>query len=96
MSKARSFVPDLALVDLLLPRIHGYEVCERIRAEKTLSHVKILVCSAKSYTQDIDGALESGADDFLRKPYKVDELLEKIKTLLEPNVAKKRPSSTLA
>jgi DNA-binding response OmpR family regulator len=82
IKKAEELVPDLAIVDLMLPSGHGFAVCEKLRAMEALSGLRILVCSAKAYSQDIDGAKDAGADDYLVKPYKNEELVEKVKKLL--------------
>ncbi len=79
--------PALALVDLMLPSIHGYEVIERLRNDKALDNLRILVCSSKPFTQDIDGALDAGADAYITKPYKMEDLAAQVKKLLETGEA---------
>ncbi len=79
---ALKFKPDLVLVDLMMPKLHGYGVCEMLRAEKSLSGVRILVTSSKSYDNDIQLALNAGADAYLIKPYHKKAFLEKIRKLM--------------
>jgi DNA-binding response OmpR family regulator len=76
---AAGFFPDLVVLDLGLPRLDGVEVCRRLRAE---SDVPILMLTARSETEDRVGGLDSGADDYLVKPFERRELLARIRALL--------------
>jgi two-component system response regulator MtrA len=80
--------PDLILLDLMLPGMDGIEVCSRIRAE---SGVPIIMLTAKSDTADVVKGLESGADDYMVKPFNPKELVARIRTRLRP--AASAPSS---
>ena len=71
--------PDLVLLDLMLPRIDGIEVCKRIRSE---SGVPIVMLTARGDTLDVVKGLESGADDYIIKPFKPKELVARIKARL--------------
>ena len=73
--------PDLVLLDLMLPGIDGIEVCARIREE---SGVPIIMLTAKSDTADVVKGLESGADDYVVKPFNPKELVARIRTRLRP------------
>jgi two-component system, OmpR family, response regulator MtrA len=75
----RSFRPDLVLLDLMLPGKDGIEVCRQIRAE---SGVPIVMLTAKSDTVDIVLGLESGADDYVPKPFKPKELVARVRARL--------------
>ena len=77
----RSTRPDLVLLDLMLPGIDGIEVCARIREE---SGVPIIMLTAKSDTTDVVRGLESGADDYVVKPFNPKELVARIRTRLRP------------
>lgn len=66
--------PDLIIMDLMLPQVHGFEVIRRLRANPATARVPILVLSAKVYPPDRRKALELGADDFIEKPFRIDEL----------------------
>lgn len=77
----RASKPDLVLLDLMLPGLDGIEVCSRIRAE---SGTPILMLTAKSDTADIVKGLESGADDYMVKPFNPKELVARIRTRLRP------------
>jgi len=76
-----SIRPDLVLLDLMLPGIDGIEVCSRIRAE---SGVPIIMLTAKGETTDVVRGLESGADDYVVKPFNPKELVARIRTRLRP------------
>lgn len=80
--KAKVQTPDLVIVDLMLPRMHGYEVIERLREDAKFKDIPILVVSSKSYTQDQEGALDAGATEFLTKPYDIDKFSGLVKKLL--------------
>jgi two-component system, OmpR family, response regulator MtrA len=80
----RSAKPDLVLLDLMLPGLDGIEVCGRIRAE---SGTPIIMLTAKSDTADVVKGLESGADDYMVKPFNPKELVARIRTRLRPAAA---------
>jgi DNA-binding response OmpR family regulator len=71
---------DLAILDLMLPRMNGYEVARRARAAGNL--LPILILTAKDETADLVRGLEEGADDYLVKPFRLDELLARVRGLL--------------
>ena len=73
--------PDLVLLDLMLPGMNGIEVCARIREE---SGVPIIMLTAKSDTADVVKGLESGADDYVVKPFNPKELVARVRTRLRP------------
>jgi DNA-binding response OmpR family regulator len=76
---AAGFIPDLVVLDLGLPRLDGVEVCRRLRAD---SDVPILMLTARVETEDRVGGLDSGADDYMVKPFERKELLARIRALL--------------
>ena len=79
LSEAERFNPDLVILDLGLPRLDGVEVCRRLRAD---SDVPILMLTARTETDDRVAGLDSGADDYLPKPFERTELLARIRALL--------------
>lgn len=82
--------PDLVLLDLMLPGMDGLEVCRHIRAE---SDVPIVMLTAKSDTTDVVRGLESGADDYVPKPFKPAELVARVRARLREGES--RPAETL-
>ncbi|WP_353809288.1 MtrAB system response regulator MtrA [Agromyces sp. SYSU T00194] len=81
LDEFRQSRPDLVLLDLMLPGMDGIEVCSRIRAE---SGTPIIMLTAKSDTADVVKGLESGADDYMVKPFNPKELIARIRTRLRP------------
>ncbi|MBX3117274.1 MAG: MtrAB system response regulator MtrA [Homoserinimonas sp.] len=81
MDSFRASRPDLVLLDLMLPGKSGIEVCQELRAE---SGVPIIMLTAKSDTTDVVRGLESGADDYVVKPFNPKELVARIKARLRP------------
>lgn len=81
----RTHKPDLVLLDLMLPGLDGIEVCRLIRAE---SDVPIVMLTAKSDTSDVVRGLESGADDYVAKPFKPAELVARVRARLRPGDVK--------
>jgi two-component system response regulator MtrA len=79
MSALRELKPDLVLLDLMLPGMNGIDVCKAIRAE---SGVPIVMLTAKGDTVDVVLGLESGADDYVVKPFKPQELVARLRTRL--------------
>jgi DNA-binding response OmpR family regulator len=75
--------PDLVVLDLLMPRMHGFEVCRRIRDDAALAGVKVLISSSKSYTHDVKTAVEeAGANAYLIKPFRIADFRKRIAEML--------------
>ncbi len=74
--------PDLVLLDVMLPEIHGYSVCHQIKTDPALKDVKVLILSAKAFPADRRQAESVGADGFMSKPVDPTELVNTIKALL--------------
>lgn len=68
-------VPDLILLDIVLPRLLGFEVCQTLRNDNRFARTAIIVISAKSYQPDFEKAAELGADAYLVKPFELQDLL---------------------
>lgn len=73
--------PDIVLLDVMMPKMSGYEVAVKIREKFTLMEMPILMLTAKNQPQDIVNGLKAGANDYLVKPFDKDELLSRVKTL---------------
>jgi two-component system, OmpR family, response regulator len=72
----KEFRPDLVVLDVMLPDINGKEVCQRVRADDTLEEVKIICISGMVEQDKVSELKDAGANDFLQKPFKVEELLD--------------------
>jgi PleD family two-component response regulator len=79
---AKRELPDVVLLDLMLPGVSGYEVCRHMRGDPQLYATPILVLSGLRGKPEIVHALEQGADDYVTKPFRIDNLLTKIETLV--------------
>jgi DNA-binding response OmpR family regulator len=76
-------VPDLVLLDVMMPKKSGYEVCRRIRERADWRHIKIVMLSAKGRDAEVSKGLSMGADLYVTKPFSTRELMAKIKGLLD-------------
>lgn len=83
LEKAAAIVPDVMLVDTLMPGASGYEVCEKIRQDAALRNIPILLLTGAFEPFNVEKARESGADDFISKPFESQVLIEKVKGLIE-------------
>lgn len=75
--------PDLILLDIMMPDVDGYEICQKTKSNSSTSHIKIIFLTAKSKESDIAKGLEMGADAYITKPFTNKNLLEQVKTILE-------------
>lgn len=82
LEKTKKIKPDLIIVDLMMPKMNGIEMCENIRNDKKLSSIIILFLTARSEDYTQIAALDSGADDFLKKPIKPKLLISKVKSIM--------------
>jgi two-component system chemotaxis response regulator CheY len=76
--------PDLVCLDVSLPRISGYEVCEQIRSDPSLDHVIVLMTSQRVSLEARAYSYEAGANAYLSKPYTMHQLAKEVRRLLEP------------
>ena len=90
MSKIRSDGLSALVLDLQLPGVDGFKICQLVRADPALRHIKILVISGDDVEESGKRALASGADDFLSKPFEIAPLTQKLEALLAFNHEKPR------
>jgi two-component system phosphate regulon response regulator PhoB len=83
LAAARAESPDLIVLDWMMPKLTGIEVCAQVRADSTLTQPRILLLTAKSQDSDIALAMATGADAYLIKPFRANDLLERVSALLE-------------
>jgi DNA-binding response OmpR family regulator len=79
----KACVPDLVLLDVMMPKKSGYEVCTRIRERADWRHIKVVMLSAKGRDAEVNKGLSMGADLYVTKPFSTRELMTKIKELLD-------------
>lgn len=83
LAQLAAFRPDLVLLDVMLPVISGFEVCQRIRENPEWNRVRILMLSAKGRELDISKGMALGADAYITKPFSTKELVERVRSLLD-------------
>jgi DNA-binding response OmpR family regulator len=83
LRQVREWKPDLILLDVMMPKISGFQVCKHIRGDAQARNTGILMITALDQPSDWDRAVEAGADDFLTKPINKTDLLRRIHALLE-------------
>ncbi|MFZ9616345.1 MAG: response regulator transcription factor [Fluviibacter sp.] len=82
LDKVRSFVPDLMLLDVMMPKKSGFEVCEILRADTVLKQPKIIMLTAKGRETEQAKGLALGADAYMLKPFSTKDLVAKIREIL--------------
>lgn len=76
-------LPDLVLLDVMMPRISGYEVCQRLRENPACRHIKIIMLSAKGREVEVNKGLAVGADAYVTKPFSTRDLMAQIEQMLD-------------
>ena len=82
LNQARKENPDLILLDLMLPKLDGYKVCRLLKFDERYKHIPILMLTAKTQEKDKLLGMETGADEYITKPFDIDELMTKVKAYL--------------
>ena len=80
---AEEIVPDLIITDIMMPVMDGLEMCRRVRSSELLSHIPVIMVTAKAGQEDRIAGFEAGADAYVEKPYDEDELAVRVRTLLD-------------
>ena len=94
LTKARELMPELMVLDVMLPKMNGTEVCTTLKGDPKTKAIPILMLTAKAQRSDKDIGLQAGANAFLTKPFQLEELLSKIKALLAEADAANPPTTT--
>ena len=82
LNQARREKPDLILLDLMLPKLDGYKVCRLLKFDERYKHIPILMLTAKTQEKDKILGMETGADEYITKPFEMDLLINKVKAYL--------------
>jgi two-component system alkaline phosphatase synthesis response regulator PhoP len=83
LDKVAAFHPDVILLDVMMPKLSGFEVCQRLKADPATSPIMVLMVTALGELGDIERAVESGTDDFLSKPVNRVELVKRVENMLK-------------
>src|SRR4030042_1211481 len=82
LNQAREKNPDLILLDIMLPKLDGYKVCRLLKFDERYKHIPILMLTAKTQEKDKLIGKETGADEYITKPFDIDDLMKKVKAYL--------------
>ena len=96
LRKVEEWRPDLILLDIMMPKISGFEVCKRLKAKEETRDIVVLMVTALDQNSDIDRAVEAGTNDFLTKPINKTELLVRVKAALKSREYKEQLTQALA
>ena len=93
LQKAQTGQPHLIILDLMLPKLNGYEVCTMLKQDTRYQKIPIMMFTAKARDKDEKLGMECGANAYLRKPFRAQELLDKIRALLAGTTANVAPTT---
>ncbi len=82
MQIIKDFIPDIVLLDIMMPDVNGYEICKYIKSSKKLSHCKVVFLSAKSSEADIKKGYDLGASLYISKPFSTRTIVKQLKELV--------------
>ncbi|WP_342304158.1 response regulator [Methanolobus sp. ZRKC5] len=85
IEKVHSEIPDVILLDLMIPGIDGFEVCRQLKSDATYNHIPVIMLTARGEVDDKVEGIELGADDYVTKPFNLKELKARIKMILRRN-----------
>ncbi|MBN2072231.1 MAG: response regulator transcription factor [Candidatus Krumholzibacteriota bacterium] len=89
LKTAKEIVPDLVILDVMLPSMNGFKICRLLKFDKRFKKIPVIMLTTRSLEDDKKIGMTSGADGYMAKPFNIDELVEKIEslTLVESKVA---------
>ena len=88
LAKIAEIVPDLVILDVMMPKLDGFEVCEKVRANPLWKSVLIVMLTAKGRDSEREKGLSLGANDYLTKPFSTHDIVKRVKELLNTNEEK--------
>lgn len=83
LEKVKSFEPDLVLLDIMMPKMSGFEVCEQLKSDPETAGIMVLMVTALGELGDVERAVKVGCDDYLSKPVNKAELLKRVENMLK-------------
>ena len=94
LDRLKSDKPDLIVLDIMMPKVDGYEVCRTIKTNPETQHIPVILLSAKGRNVDQKMGFDVGADDYITKPFSPRKLVERINALLGQTVSEKTNTSS--
>ena len=94
LERLKSDKPDLIVLDIMMPKLDGYEVCRTIKTNPDTQHIPVILLSAKGRNVDQKMGFDVGADDYITKPFSPRKLVERINALLGQSVSEKTNTSS--
>ena len=82
LSLARQARPDLAVLDVMMPKMDGFEVTRKMREDESTRHIPIILLTARAQDADVQQGFDAGADDYIRKPFSPQELRARVQAIL--------------
>jgi CheY-like chemotaxis protein len=95
LKAVRDWKPDLILLDVMMPKLSGFEVCKRLRSDPATRDIAVIMVTALDQPSDIERAVDVGTNDFLTKPINKAELLLRVQAMLESHTGKGELAETL-
>jgi two-component system, OmpR family, alkaline phosphatase synthesis response regulator PhoP len=83
LAEAQDWLPELVILDVMMPEMHGYSVCSSLKSDTATNAIRIVILTAKPYGSDRRLALEMGADEYFTKPFDLQELVAKVVELTD-------------
>ena len=91
LQKAIEFKPDLIVLDIMMPKMDGYETCKALKADERTKHIPVILLSAKGRNVDMQTGYDVGADEYITKPFSPRKLVDRINAMLGQTDASKLP-----
>jgi len=82
LSRARAERPDLIVMDIMMPRLDGYETCRRLKSDPATKNIPVLLLTARGREEDRKRGMEAGADDYMTKPFSPNKLITRVSEML--------------
>jgi len=96
LSAAREWQPDVILLDVMMPKLSGFEVCQKLRRDPATRGISVLMVTALDQPTDVERAVDAGTDDFITKPINKSELLLRVKAMVQCRSESNEVDRTLA
>jgi PleD family two-component response regulator len=96
LQQVAAWQPDVILLDIMMPRLSGFEVCKRLRADPATRDIGVLMVTALDQPSDVERAIEAGTDEFITKPINKNDLLLRVRSLLRSRLYKRQLDRALA